>query len=67
MQKYGRILISFISLMISFFCLFGFLTTFEPVSNAIAFRIFYSILGITTATISIRMMCLAIPNPCLFE
>ena len=67
MQKYSRLLISFISLMISFFSLFGFLATFEPVSNAIAFRAFYSILGITTITISIRMMYLAIRNPSLVE
>ena len=53
--------------MISFFSLFGFLATFEPVSNAIAFRAFYSILGITTVTISIRMMYLAIRNPSLVE
>ena len=67
MQKQIRLLISCNALLISFFCLLGFITTFEPVSNAIAFRAFYSILGITTVTISIRMMYLAIRNPSLVE
>ena len=62
MEKHSRPLISFNALVISAFCLFGFLATFEPVNNAVAFRIFYSILGITATTISIRMMYLAIRN-----
>jgi len=60
MEKHSRLLISFNALVISVFCLFGFLATFEPVSNAVAFRIFYSILGITATAASIRMMYLAI-------
>ena len=65
MQKHSRLLISFNALAISAFCLFGFMTTFEPVSNAITFRIFYSILGIAATIISIRMMYLAIRKPSL--
>ena len=57
MEKHSRLLISFNALVISAFCLFGFLATFEPVNNAVAFRIFYS-----ATTISIRMMYLAIRN-----
>ena len=28
------------------FCVFGFLATFEPTSNAMAFRIGYSVIGV---------------------
>ena len=60
MQKQIRLLISCNALLISFFCLLGFITTFEPVSNAIAFRVFYSILGIMATMIGIRTLYLAI-------
>ena len=65
MQKQSRLLISYNALLISFFCLLGFITTFEPVSNAIAFRVFYSILGITATMISLRTLYLAIRYPSL--
>jgi len=65
MQKQSRLLISCNALLISFFCLLGFITTFEPVSNAIAFRVFYSILGIMATMISIRTLYLAIRYPSL--
>ena len=65
MQKQIRLLISCNALLISFFCLLGFITTFEPVSNAIAFRVFYSILGIMATMISIRTLYLAIRYPSL--
>ena len=65
MQKQSRLLIACNALLISFFCLLGFITTFEPVSKPIAFRVFYSILGILATMISIRMLYLAIRYPSL--
>lgn len=63
MKQISRLLISLSSLMISAFCLFGFLATFEPVQNAMIFRGVYVILGLTTAIVSTRMMYLAVRNP----
>jgi hypothetical protein len=37
---------SFILLSVAAFCLFGFMATFEQSSNALGFRIGYSIIGI---------------------
>lgn len=54
---------SLIALIISAFCLFGFLATFEPVQSAITFRVVYVILGITAGIMSSRMMYLAVRNP----
>jgi hypothetical protein len=35
-----------IFLMLEAFCIFGFLTTFEPVENAMMYRVGYAVLGV---------------------
>jgi hypothetical protein len=37
---------SLLLLAVAAFCVFGFLATFEPTDNAIAFRIGYAVIGV---------------------
>lgn len=37
---------SIVLLAVAVFCLFGFLATFEPTDNALAFRVGYTVIGL---------------------
>ncbi|MEO1998676.1 MAG: hypothetical protein ABGZ17_25810 [Planctomycetaceae bacterium] len=41
-----RWIFAIVCLPVGGFCIFGFLATFEPTSNAIAFRIGYTVVGL---------------------
>ncbi len=45
MKLVVAVLGSLLLLAIAAFCVFGFLATFEPTSNAMAFRIGYTVIG----------------------
>lgn len=46
MKLLVAILGSLVLLAVASFCVFGFLATFEPTSNALAFRIGYTVVGL---------------------
>lgn len=46
MKLLMAILGSLILLAVAAFCLFGFLATFEPTTNALLFRIGYAVIGV---------------------
>lgn len=46
MKLFVAILGSLLLLAVAAFCIFGFLATFEPTSNAMAFRIGYTVIGL---------------------
>lgn len=46
MKLFVAILGSLLLLSVAAFCVFGFLATFEPTSNAMAFRIGYTVIGL---------------------
>ena len=46
MKLVVAILGSLLLLSVAAFCVFGFLATFEPTSNAMAFRIGYTVIGL---------------------
>jgi len=46
MKLFVAIFGSLLLLAVAAFCIFGFMATFEPTSNALAFRIGYTVIGL---------------------